>query len=109
MDGVGGLAKPQANTIGPRDLLIAASYHPYAPETVEVVGIAAARGAKILSISDSHVSPIAKAANVVLQVRDSETRGFRSLSASMCLAQALVIGFAFTADREGEKRRKRGK
>ena len=101
MDGVGGLARPQANTLRPSDLLIAASYHPYAPETVDVVGIAASRGAKILSISDSHVSPIAKAATVVLQVRDSETRGFRSLAGSMCLAQALVIGFAFNAERAG--------
>lgn len=107
MDGVGGLAKPQANTIRPGDLLIAASYHPYAPETVEIVGIAAGRGARILSISDSHVSPIAKAADVVLQVRDSETRGFRSLAASMCLAQALVIGFAFNADRDGAKGRRK--
>jgi DNA-binding MurR/RpiR family transcriptional regulator len=109
MDGVAGLAKPQANTIRPGDLLIAASYHPYAAEAVEVVGIAASKGAKILSISDSHVSPIAKAASVVLQVRDSETRGFRSLAASMCLAQALVLGFAFNHDREGGKGRKKPK
>ena len=102
VDGVGGLARPQVSTIRPKDLLIAVSYHPYAPEAVEAVDIAASRGAKILSISDSHVSPIAKPATVVLQVRDSETRGFRSLAASMCLAQALVIGFAF--DAEGKRR-----
>lgn len=99
IDGVAGLARPQVSTIGKKDLLIAVSYHPYAPEAVEVVGIAASRGAMILSISDSHVSPIAKPATVVLQARDSETRGFRSLAASMCLAQALVIGFAFDSER----------
>jgi hypothetical protein len=32
-------------------------------------------------------------------VRESEVRKFRSLSASMCLAQALVINFAFEATR----------
>ena len=104
LDGVAGLAKSQATTIRAGELLIAASYHPYAPEAVDIVGIASARGARILSISDSHVSPIAKTADVVLQVRDSETRGFRSLAASMCLAQAIVIGFAFNADRMGKKR-----
>lgn len=103
IDGVGGLTRPQANSMRPGDLLIAVSYHPYAPETIEIVGIAEMRGAKILSISDSQVSPIAKAASVVLQVRDSETRGFRSLAASMCLAQALVIGFAFDAERREEE------
>ena len=49
----------------------------------------------MLSISDSPVSPIAKPANLVLQVREAEIRKFRSLSSSMCLAQALVISYAF--------------
>jgi DNA-binding MurR/RpiR family transcriptional regulator len=50
----------------------------------------------VLSISDSLVSPVAKPATVVLQVREAEIRKFRSLSASMCLAQALVISYAFS-------------
>jgi DNA-binding MurR/RpiR family transcriptional regulator len=102
IDGVGGLALPQANTIGARDLLIAVSFHPYAPETIELVDVAAGKGAAILAISDSRVSPIAKRATVALQVQDSEVRSFRSLAASMCLAQAVAIGFAF------EEERKRG-
>jgi DNA-binding MurR/RpiR family transcriptional regulator len=56
---------------------------------------AAGHGCRILSISDSLVSPVAKPATVVLQVREAEIRKFRSLSTSMCLAQALVISFAF--------------
>ena len=99
IDGVGGLARPQANTIDSRDLLVAVSFRPYAPETVELVEIAAGKKAKILSISDSRVSPIAKRATVSLQVQDSEVRSFRSLAASMCLAQAVVIGFAFETER----------
>jgi DNA-binding MurR/RpiR family transcriptional regulator len=102
IDGVGGLARPQANTIDDKDLLIAVSFHPYAPETVELTEIASRNGAKILSISDSRVSPIAKAAVFALQVHDSEVRSFRSLAASMCLAQAVVIGFA--VDVEGSRK-----
>lgn len=98
IDGVGGLSKPQANSIDEKDLLIAVSYHPYAPETIELTEIAARNNGKILSISDSRVSPIAKPADVALQVHDSEVRNFRSLAASMCLAQAVVIGFAFEAE-----------
>lgn len=98
IDGVGGLARPQANSIDDKDLLIAVSFHPYAPETVELTEIAARNGAKILSISDSRVSPVAKLADIALQVHDSEVRSFRSLAASMCLAQAVVIGFAFDAE-----------
>ena len=95
IDGVAGLARQQVQGIGPADLLIAVSYHPYAEETVSAVETAAGRGAKVLSISDSLVSPVAKNATAVLQVRESEIRSFRSLAASICLAQALVIGFAF--------------
>ncbi|MCE3290085.1 MAG: hypothetical protein K0R83_2097 [Caulobacter sp.] len=95
IDGVAGLARQQVQGIGPSDLLIAVSYHPYAEETVSAVETAVGRGAKVLSISDSLVSPVAKNATAVLQVRESEIRSFRSLAASICLAQALVIGFAF--------------
>jgi len=107
IDGIGGLARSQANTIDARDLLIAVSFRPYAPETIELVEIAATKRAKILSISDSRVSPIAQRATVALQVQDSEVRNFRSLAASMCLAQALAIGFAFETEGRLAPRKKK--
>jgi DNA-binding MurR/RpiR family transcriptional regulator len=109
VDGVAGLARQQVAMVTPKDLLIAVSYHPYADETVQAVEAAASRGAPVLSISDSLVSPIAKPATVTLQVRESEIRAFRSLSASMCLAQALVIGFAFESSRKEDARARRRK
>jgi DNA-binding MurR/RpiR family transcriptional regulator len=107
VDGVAGLARQQVAMVTPKDLLIAVSYQPYADETVHAVEAAVARGAAVLSISDSLVSPMAKAATLVLQVRESEVRGFRSLAASMCLAQALVIGFAFEVSRKEDARARR--
>jgi DNA-binding MurR/RpiR family transcriptional regulator len=107
VDNVGGMAAQQVRTITPRDLLIAVSYQPYAGETVQAVETAGERGAKVLSISDSPVSPIAKKADLVLQVRESEILAFRSLSASMCLVQALAIGFAFESSARKEKPRRR--
>jgi DNA-binding MurR/RpiR family transcriptional regulator len=108
IDNVGGMAAQQVKTIGPQDLLIAVSYHPYAGESVQAVETAAELGAKVLSITDSLVSPLAKQAELVLQVREAEILGFRSLSASMCLAQALAIGFAFEAStkEKGSRRRR---
>jgi len=97
IDSLGGMSLQQMHAITAKDLLIAVSYHPYAEETVHVVDAAVERGAKVLSISDSLVSPVAKPASLVLQVREAEIRKFRSLSASMCLAQALVISYAFAA------------
>lgn len=97
IDSLGGMSLQQVHGITGRDLLIAVSYHPYAGETVHVVDAAVEKGCKVLSISDSLVSPVAKPASLVLQVREAEIRKFRSLSASMCLAQALVISYAFAA------------
>jgi len=95
IDGVGGLAMQQAQAIAADDLLIAVSFQPYSDETVSIIEAVCERGGHVLAISDSLVSPVAKPARTVLQVRESEVRKFRSLSASMCLAQALVINFAF--------------
>lgn len=96
IDSVGGMTRQQVNAITPRDLLLVVSYHPYAEEAVQLIDAAVERGCPVLSISDSLVSPVAKPATLVLQVREAEIRKFRSLSTSMCLAQALVISFAFS-------------
>jgi DNA-binding MurR/RpiR family transcriptional regulator len=95
MDGVGGLANHQVESIGAEDLLVAISYPPYAQETLEIVQRAIARRAHLLSFTDTPVSPIAKPADAVLLVRETEVRSFRSLSASLCLAQAMAISVAF--------------
>jgi DNA-binding MurR/RpiR family transcriptional regulator len=96
VDGIAGLSAHQVKNIRPSDLLLAVSYHPYAPETVQLAEAAAAANTPILAISDSPVSPIAKLSSQLLLVREVEVRSFRSLSASLCLAQALAIGFAFS-------------
>jgi|CXWL01.1.fsa_nt_gi DNA-binding MurR/RpiR family transcriptional regulator len=103
VDGVGGLTRQQMGSIGEGDLLIAVSYHPYAEETVKAVEAAVSRGADVIAISDSLVNPVAKPASLVLQVREAEIRKFRSLAASICLAQALVISYAFAATQERER------
>ena len=62
IDSLGGMSLQQVHGINERDLLIAVSYHPYAGETVHVVDAAVEKGCKVLSISDSLVSPVAKPA-----------------------------------------------
>ena len=109
VDGVGGLTRQQVQSITSRDLLIDVSFHPYADDTIQAVHIAASHRAKVLSISDSLVSPTAKPATLALQVREAEIRKFRSLAATMCLAQALVISYAFEISRrEARGARKSG-
>jgi len=100
LSGVGGMVVQQLRSASQRDLLIAVSYPPYAQETVEAVEQAVRGSVKLLGITDTPVSPIGKSADLVLQVRESEIRSFRTLSASLCLAQALVIGYAYESSRK---------
>ena len=100
--GLGGAIAEQAGVAGARDLLIAVSFPPYAADTLAVCEQVHAAGAKRLSITDSVLSPVARNAELVLQVNDAELLGFRSLTSAMCLAQALAVGYAF------RERRRRG-
>ncbi|GAA0650074.1 MurR/RpiR family transcriptional regulator [Brevundimonas lenta] len=104
IDSIGGMTRQQVHGITANDLLIVVSYHPYAEEAVQIIDAAVERNCRVLSISDSLVSPVAKPATLVLQVREAEIRKFRSLSASMCLAQALVISFAFSTAQTTQNR-----
>jgi len=99
IDAVGGMNKQQLHGITDGDLLLVVSYFPYAPEAMDVLAIALEHGCKVLSISDSEISSVARTADVVLQVKEAEVRGFRALSSTMCLAQSLVMAYAF--GREG--------
>ena len=76
-----------------KDLLIAISFHPYAQETTKAIDNAIGNKAKIISITDSHFSPIAKQAAISFEVKDAEVRQFHSLDASLCLAQTLALGY----------------
>lgn len=103
IDGVAGMLVEQASIVEPDDLLIAISFHPYARETAEVAAAARARDARVIAISDSRLSPIAREADLCFEVKDAEVRQFRSLTASLCLAQTLAISYAY---RQGSARSK---
>ena len=100
--GQGGAIAEQARAVGSRDVLLAVSFPPYAADTLTVCEQVQAAGARRLAITDTVLSPIARDAELVLQVNDAELHGFRSLTSAMCLAQTLAMGLAFA------ERRKRG-
>jgi DNA-binding MurR/RpiR family transcriptional regulator len=103
IDGVAGMLGEQASIIEARDLLIAVSFHPYARETAEIVTASRARGAQVLAISDSRLSPIARESDLYFEIKDAEVRQFRSLTASLCLAQTLVISYAYRAQQRAPR------
>ena len=96
--GLGGMHLGQVRSVRKADVMIAVSFSPYAEETIAVAKAALARGAKLVAISDSRMSPLAKLAHVTLVVQDHSTLGFRSLSSTMGLAQSLFIALAYTLE-----------
>lgn len=101
LTGLGGAIAEQARAVRPRDLLIAISFPPYAADTLAVCEQVEAVGGRRLAITDSVLSPVARDAELVLQVNDAELMGFRSLTTAMCLAQTLAMGLAFEQRRGG--------
>jgi len=95
---LGSMQQGQLRSVRKGDVMIAISFAPYAEETIDVARAAAERGAKLVAISDSRMSPLAKLANVSLVVQDNSTLGFRSLSSTMGLAQSLFIAMAYTLE-----------
>ena len=101
IDGVGGLTQQQARGLGLRDLLMAISFKPYAPETVAIAREAASRGVPVISVTDGPLSPLVPLSTVAMEVEDAAVKGFRSLTATMCLAVALVVALGRRIERGG--------
>jgi DNA-binding MurR/RpiR family transcriptional regulator len=100
VDGVGGMYKEQASALDKNDALIAVSFHPYAEETQSVAKAAAEKNVPLIVITDNQISPLASIASVCFVVKEAEIDSFRSLSSSLCLAQALSIGLAYELERK---------
>ena len=94
LDPSGGLATHMARAIAKTDVLFAVSFRFYATEVVNIVDECSQRKVPVIVISDSTLSPLAKAASVLLAVPEHEYTFSRSLAAPMCLAQALTVALA---------------
>ena len=85
----------QMRSIAKGDLLIAISFSPYGKESQQCVRIAQHHKAKTPIITDSNLSPLAKRANSLLLVNEGNAFAFRSLSATLCLRQALFLALGY--------------
>jgi DNA-binding MurR/RpiR family transcriptional regulator len=97
IDNVGGLGPEQLKQAGAGDALIAISFAPYSPFTVDLARRAGRAGVPIVAITDSALSPLAGLADVRFEIAESDFGSFRSLSATFCLAMTLAVAV-------GEKR-----
>lgn len=95
VSGLGGSYREQMRSVRSGDLVIAISFTPYAKETQHCLRYARQQQANTLVLTDSHLSPLAKNANSLLLVNEGSALAFRSLSATLCLCQALFVAVAY--------------
>jgi DNA-binding MurR/RpiR family transcriptional regulator len=80
----------QLRPLGAKDVLVAISFAPYSRECLEVAQLAKERGARIVALTDSEASPLARlAAHTALFAVDSPSF-FPSVAAGMALVEALL-------------------
>ncbi|MFJ2357301.1 MurR/RpiR family transcriptional regulator [Pseudomonas fluorescens] len=95
VSGLGGSYREQMRSVRSGDLVIAISFTPYAKETQHCLRYARQQQANTLVLTDSQLSPLAKNANSLLLVNEGSALAFRSLSATLCLCQALFVAVAY--------------
>ena len=95
VSGLGGSYREQMRSVRASDLVIAISFVPYAKETQHCLRFARQQQANTLILTDSHLSPLAKLADSVLLINEGSALAFRSLSATLCLCQALFVAVAY--------------
>jgi DNA-binding MurR/RpiR family transcriptional regulator len=93
--GLGGMHREQISSIRRGDALVAISFLPYGKETQYCVRMAHHNKAGSLVITDSQMSALARFASVLLIVKEGNAFGFRSLTNTLCLCQALFISLAY--------------
>lgn len=74
------------------DAALAISFAPYSSGTIEHARILNRLGVPIISITDSAFSPLTAMSNLSFEIAESDFAGFRSITATMALANAIAIG-----------------
>ena len=108
LSGTGRPVADELDLLAPDDVLVAVTVAPYSRQVVEIVDHAARRGIGVIAITDDHLSPIARAAEIALV---SENRGpshIASPTAPIAVGQALAMLVLARAGKAGlETMRKR--
>ena len=107
IDNVGSLGPEQMAHADGQDALIAISFAPYTPSTVELTRQAAGRGTPIVVITDSPLSPLAPLSRAWLEINESDFGGFRSLAATMAVGMSLVLAIAQRRQKKAPAAKKR--
>jgi DNA-binding MurR/RpiR family transcriptional regulator len=101
-----GIEPEMMDFASPKDAALAISFAPYASATVDQAHILERAGVPVISITDSAFSPLTSISKLWFEVCENDFAGFRSITATMALANAIAIGIG--EERRRLKRRPQG-
>ncbi len=105
IDGLGGMFTEQLSLVGPKDVVVAVSFSPYAVEVVELVELGAQRKARQIAITDSQVP--AGGLQRCLLCGAGSAGGWLPLAGCFpVLAQTLAVSLALNSSQESEAKQK---
>jgi DNA-binding MurR/RpiR family transcriptional regulator len=90
LDTTAGIFADQLRGIGPEDSLLVVSFSPYTQLTIDALEYAADAGAKIVAVTDSHISPAANAAVHTIVTKNASPSFYHSFTGALAVVQALI-------------------
>lgn len=93
VDGAGATHLDAIRSVGRGDVAMVFTCQPYAKETMRAARFAHGRGARLIAITDSTVSPAARLASVVFKVNPNPSTLLSSAAANMLVSQVLAAVF----------------
>ena len=91
LDNIGGMNREFAARIEAEEVVIAISFRNYTDEIVDIADSCRKRGAAVIAITDSKLSPLMRVATLSFAIGDDGGAAFRSLVEPIVLAQSLVV------------------
>lgn len=90
LTGTGGTFADDLRMARPEDVILAFSYQPYARDAVRATQYVKSQGAKVIAVTDSKVSPVAKHADVSIIVSNTSTSLLPTVIPFFAISQALA-------------------
>lgn len=100
VDGPGAIGTDCLRPIGPKDALVAVSVNRYVRHTINAAAYAKARGTRLVAVTDSELSPLARMADAALLVRTETPSFFHTMTPALAAVECLA---ALVAARRGRK------
>ncbi|WP_163992181.1 MurR/RpiR family transcriptional regulator [Rhizobium lusitanum] len=100
VDGPGGIGADPMTHCGPEDALLVISLEPAARQSVEITRFAHERGVKVISITNSPLSPVGRVSDTVILINHDSPAFFDAMTSAFAAVETLI---AIVAGAEGTK------